>query len=197
MNKLTLPTFSTLLLTLACTNVFAVDGTIRVNGVITDGTCILQGSSEVSGNKDLTVTMPTVSKSNIGGASRKIVMELRNADGTGACDATTSSALQGIHLSASPTDLASYDKTLLLNKATGVGGASTANPIFIRIETDKGVGTARRIDFSAPWGTQAKSYINQFGGRTWITYYVVYFAWNWIVDAQNVTAKINYTLHYN
>ncbi|MCS4299499.1 type 1 fimbria pilin [Acinetobacter sp. BIGb0196] len=197
MNKLTLPTFSTLLLTLVCTSVFAVDGTITVNGVITDGTCILQGSSGVSGNKDLTVTMPTVSKSNIGGASTKIVMELRNADGTANCDAITSNALQGIHLSASPTDLASYDKTLLLNKATGVGGASTANPIFMRIETDKGVGLARRVDFSAPWGTQAKSYVNQFRGRTWITYYVVYFTWNWIVDAQNVTATINYTLHYN
>ncbi len=195
MQKLTLATLSTLALSLSCTSVFAVDGTITVNGVITDGTCILQGSSGVSGNKDLTVTMPTVSKSNIGGASTKIVMELRNADGTGACDAATSYALKGIHLSAiSPTDLDVDDKTLLVNKAADV---SIKNPIFIQINTDTGVGSARQVDFSAPLGTQAKSYINKFGGRTWITYYVVYFAWNWIVDAQNVTAKINYTLHYN
>ncbi|MFW1746345.1 fimbrial protein [Acinetobacter guillouiae] len=198
MNKLTLPTFSTLLLTLVCTNVFAVDGRITVNGVITDGTCILQGMSDVEGLKDLTVTMPTVSKSNIGGASRKIVMELRNADGTANCDAATSNALQGIHLSAiSPTDLAIDDKTLLVNKATGAGGASTANPIFIRIETDIGTGTARWVDFSAPWGTQAKSFINRFGGRTWITYYIGYFAKNWITEAQNVQATVNYTMHYN
>ncbi|MFW1853280.1 type 1 fimbrial protein, partial [Acinetobacter guillouiae] len=43
MQKLTLATLSTLALTLASTNVFAVDGTITVNGAVTDQTCILQG----------------------------------------------------------------------------------------------------------------------------------------------------------
>jgi major type 1 subunit fimbrin (pilin) len=195
MNKLTLPTFSTLLLTLACTNVFAVDGTIRVNGVITDGTCILQGSSGVSGNKDLTVTLPTVPKSKFNTMSVYFMMELRNADGTGVCDAATSYALKGIHLSAiSPTDLDVDDKTLLVNKAADV---SIKNPIFIQIETDTGVGSARQVDFSAPWGTQAKSIVFHFGLRTAVTYYINYAAKNWIVDAQTVQAKINYTLHYN
>ena len=195
MNKLTLPTFSTLLLTLVCTNVFAADGTITVKGVITDGTCILQGSgSGVSGNKDLTITLPTVSKSKFNTVSGRIEMELKDATGIGFCDAATSYAFRGVHLSAiSPTDLDAENKTLLVNKAADV---SIKNPIFIQIRTD-GVGSASRVDFSAPWGTQAKSSISYSGLRTSFYYYVGYVAKNWIVDAQNVQATVNYTMHYN
>lgn len=39
MQKLTLATLSTLALTLACTQVFALDGTLTVNGAVTDQTC--------------------------------------------------------------------------------------------------------------------------------------------------------------
>ena len=41
MQKLTLATLSTLAFTLASTSVFALDGTITVNGVVTDQTCVL------------------------------------------------------------------------------------------------------------------------------------------------------------
>jgi len=196
MQKLTLATLSALALSLTCSRVFAVDGTITVNGVVTDGTCILHSAGgDASGTKDLTLTLPTVPKSKFNTMSVYFMMELRNADGTGVCDAATSYALKGIHLSAiSPTDLDVDDKTLLVNKAADV---SIKNPIFIQIETDTGVGSARQVDFSAPWGTQAKSIVFHFGLRTAVTYYINYAAKNWIVDAQTVQAKINYTLHYN
>jgi type 1 fimbria pilin len=192
MNKLILPTLSTLLLTLACTNVFAVDGTITVNGVVTDQTCILQGrGSDVSGNKDLMVTMPTVSKSKFNTVSGKVEMELKDATGIGFCDAATSYAFRGIHLSAiSPTDLDADDKTLLVNKSADV---SIKNPVFIRMYTRSN----KRVDFSAPWETQEKTTIFRDGVRTIFAYDVGYVAKNWIVDAQNVQAKINYTMHYN
>ncbi|WP_151957915.1 fimbrial protein [Acinetobacter guillouiae] len=196
MKKLSLATLSTLALTLPCTSVFAVDGTITVNGVVTDQTCTLQGGGAATGLKDLTISLPTVPKSRFRpGVSQirmGVLLYLKNATGTGTCDTATTKAFQGIHLStiSPPDDLDATDKTLLVNKATD---APTKNPVFIQIST----GHQTVVDLSLPWGTQAKSYVNQFRGRTWITYYVVYFTWNWIVDAQNVTATINYTLHYN
>jgi type 1 fimbria pilin len=191
MNKLTLPTFSTLLLTLVCTSVFAVDGTIRVNGVITDQTCTLQGLEGTVGMKDITVTLPTVSKSKFNTVGVNLVMELRNADGIGFCDAATSYAFRGIHLSAvSPTDLDADDKTLLVNKSADV---SIKNPVFIRMYTRFN----KRVDFSAPWETQEKTTIFRDGVRTIFAYGVGYVAKNWIVDAQNVQAVVNYTMHYN
>ncbi|UOH17281.1 type 1 fimbrial protein [Acinetobacter sp. NyZ410] len=197
MKKLTLPTFSTLILTLACTKVLAVDGTITVNGVITDGTCTLQaGSGGVSGVKDLTVNMPTIPKSRFTplyptSVGIKFSMQLTNATGNDACDAATTNAFKGIHLSAiSPTDLNETYQNLLVNKAMGAGGASAKNPIFIGITTEN----FEYVNFSAPWGRQAKSVVSSDGR---VTYYVVLISETGVVDAQNVQAKINYTLHYN
>jgi major type 1 subunit fimbrin (pilin) len=194
MKKQTFATLSTLALTLTCSSAFAVDGTIRVNGVVTDGTCILQGEgSGVSGHKDLTVTLPTVPKSKFNTVSRKIEMVLKNATNTDFCDRVTNRAFRGIHLSVSSpsTDLDSEDKTLLVNKAIGAGGASTTNPIFIQIRAN-GI-----VDFSEPWGTQAKSQISYTDVYTAFAYYVSYYSKNWTVDAQNVHAVVNYTMHYN
>jgi len=42
MKKLTLATLNTLAFTVSCTSVFALDGTITVNGAVTDQTCTLQ-----------------------------------------------------------------------------------------------------------------------------------------------------------
>ncbi|WP_224963906.1 fimbrial protein [Acinetobacter guillouiae] len=198
MNKLTLPTLSALALSLVCTQVFAVDGTIRVNGVVTDGTCILHSAGgDASGTKDLTLTLPTVPKSefypNVLLRKKLIYMELINATGTGICDVATSRAFKGIHLSVtSPaTDLDIKDKTLLVNKASDT---STTNPIFFQFRTREGI----PVDFSEPWGTQAKSLV--FEGAyavAYLSYYVAYIFKTGIVDAQNVQVKINYTMHYN
>jgi type 1 fimbria pilin len=198
MNKLTLPTLSALALSLVCTQVFAVDGTIRVNGVVTDGTCILHSAGgDASGTKDLTLTLPTVPKSefypNVLLRKKLIYMELINATGTGICDVATSRAFKGIHLSiTSPaTDLDIKDKTLLVNKASDT---STTNPIFFQFRTREGI----PVDFSEPWGTQAKSPV--FEGAyavAYLSYYVAYISKTGIVDAQNVHAVVNYTMHYN
>ena len=120
-------------------------------------------------------------------------MELINATGTGICDVATSRAFKGIHLSVtSPaTDLDIKDKTLLVNKASDT---STTNPIFFQFRTREGI----PVDFSEPWGTQAKSPV--FEGAyavAYLSYYVAYISKTGIVDAQNVQVKINYTMHYN
>ena len=197
MQKLTLATLSTLAFTLASTSIFALDGTITVNGAVTDQTCTLQSENNigVSGLKDITVTMPTMPKSWLN-PPRSLVsvirfaLKLSNAEGTGPCDAATTQAFKGVHLSAiSPDHLDTADKTLLVNQASG---ASTKNPIFMRIHVRDS--NLSPVDFLAPWGDQAQGIIGS-GGI--ITYQIQTFTKTGIVDAQNYTAKINYTLHYN
>ncbi len=156
MKKLSLVTLSTLVFTLACTNVFAVDGTITVNGVVTDQTCVLQAqplaSVGVGGVKDITVNFPALPKSRFIPNQAvwwvNFYLFLKNATATGPCDAATTQAFKGIHLSVtSPNeDLDATDKTLLVNKATG---ASAKNPVFLQVLTGY-PGVA--VDLSAPWG---------------------------------------------
>jgi type 1 fimbria pilin len=204
MQKLTLATLSTLALTLSCTNVFAVDGTITVKGAVTDQTCTLQGDGigvgQASGLKDITINFPAMRKSWFTPNQQWTTMQhfylyLKNATGTAPCDAATSQAFKGIHLSVtSPDHLDDTDKTLLVNQASG---ASAANPIFIRFLTTQGA-TLLPIDFSATWEAQAKSSIMDNGGNNIYLYYLAtVLTKTGVVDAQNYTAKINYTLHYN
>ncbi|MFW1645688.1 fimbrial protein [Acinetobacter guillouiae] len=199
MKKLTLATLSTLALTLSCANVFAVDGTITVNGVITDGTCTLLGNSiGVSGTKDITVNIPAVPKSwfisNRFPMFELIHLSLKNATGTGPCDAATVKALKGIHLGVtSPTYLDATDKRFLVNRSTS---ASTKNPVFISVSAYVG-DDSKSVDFSEPWGDQVISNLYRFGNEVSIRYVASVYSKTGIVDAQNVTATINYTLHYN
>ena len=197
MQKLTLATLSALALSLTCSSVFAVDGTITVNGVVTDQTCTLKGDGGfATGLKDITVDLGTMPKSKFTPTlpdPRKhgFTLYLTNAAGTGACDVATTKAFQGIHLStiSPPDDLDATDKTLLVNKATD---APTKNPVFIQIST----GHQTVVDLSLPWGSQSKSDVLGVENR-FVFYQVAYVSKTGIVDAQNVTAKINYTLHYN
>ena len=206
MKKLTLATLSTLALTLSCTNVFAVDGTLTVNGVVTDQTCVLLangigiGGGQASGLKDITINFPAMRKSlfivpNQWQGIVNFNLYLRNATGTGPCDAATTKAFKGIHLSVtSPDHLHATDKTLLVNQASG---ASAANPIFMQILAIP-VGTLVPVDFSASWGTQAKSaFFDEGGNNMYLQYMATVLTKTGVVDAQNYTAKINYTLHYN
>ncbi|MGE8532701.1 MAG: fimbrial protein [Acinetobacter guillouiae] len=198
MKKLTLATLSTLALTLASSSVFATDGTITINGVITDGTCTLQGDDGKStGLKDITINLPSAPKSIFEPAylnPMQVIfsMQLTNATGTAACDAATTKAFKGIHLSPiSPDHLDVEDKTLLVNQATG---ASSTNPLFVQFQTST---NSQAIDFSEPWGSQAKTPISYWSGIPIVTYELWYRSKTGIVDAQNVNATINYTLHYN
>ncbi|WP_314341234.1 fimbrial protein [Acinetobacter guillouiae] len=203
MKKLSLATLSTLAFTLSCTSVFALDGTITVNGAVTDQTCILQGDIGSTGAalKDMILNLPTIPKSRFtpsnpsGGEYIHFGMRLTDATGMGQCDEATAQAFKGLHLSVtSPNDdLDATDKTLLVNKASGVGSASSKNPVFIRLFTsDRQV-----INFSASWGDQATSEVLRVGRHVAVIYYVRYASKTGIVDAQNVNAKINYTIHYN
>lgn len=136
MQKLTLATLSILALALACTNACALDGTLTVNGVITDGTCTLGGFA--TGVKDITVNLGAISQSEFTPTHPKqeryigVTLSLVNATGTADCDAVTSKAFKGIHLSVTSPDedLDATDKTLLVNKASG---ASAKNPVFTQM----------------------------------------------------------------
>ncbi|MFW1744731.1 fimbrial protein [Acinetobacter guillouiae] len=201
MKKLTLSALSAVTLSLACTSVFAVDGTITINGVVTDETCTLTGTGPgAAGSKNLTLTLDTVPKStftaaNKVAAKKSFSLELKNANGTAGCDAATNKALKGLYLSAiAAADLDAADKTLLVNKAAG---ASAANPAFIQLLTDTDV----VVDLAAPWGTQAKSAITGVAadgtGIATMLYKAQYASVSGTVDAQNVSAVVNYTLQYN
>lgn len=203
MKKLTLPALGTLALSLACSSVFAADGTITINGMITDETCTLAGSgSGVNGSQNLVLTLDTVLKStftaaNMTAAKKNFSLQLKNAAGTGNCDASTNKALKGLYLSPiSTADLDTTDKTLLVNKATE-GGASIANPVYIQILTDADIA----VNLSEPWGVQAKSAITGLAadgsGTATMLYKAQYASKTGTVSGQNVIAVVNYTLQYN
>ena len=198
MKRLSLNVMGVLALSLVCSSVFAVDGKITVNGAVVDQTCTLQAyNGMVSGTKDLTIHLLDVSQSRFDPNTPQqmgayFFAKLTNSAG-GNCDAATTKAFKGIHLSPIlATDLDETDKTLLVNKAIG---ASVTNPVFIRLITWQGI----PVDLSAPWGTQAYSptvtSVPQLD--SFLNYLVTYVSKTGIVDAQNVTATINYTLHYN
>jgi len=201
MKKLTLSALSAVTLSLACTSVFAVDGTITINGVVTDETCTLTGTGPgATGSKDLTLTLDTVPKStftapNSVAATKSFSLQLKNAAGTGGCDAATNKALKGLYLSPlAAGDVDATDKTLLVNKAAG---ASIAEPVFIQLLTD----TDAKVDLAASWGSQAKSAVTGLAadgsGTATMTYKAQYASVSGTVAAQNVSAVVNYTLQYN
>ncbi|MBI0395347.1 fimbrial protein [Acinetobacter bereziniae] len=201
MKSLSLSTVSALVLGLVCTHTFAVDGTITVNGVVTDSTCTLTGSGPgTAGSKNIIVTLDTVPTStfttaNQSAATKSFDLQLKNGAGTGGCDAATNKALKGLFLeTAAAADYDATEKTALVNKSTD---ASSAKPVFIQILTDADT----PVDYSQAWGTQAKSAITGLAadgtGTATMTYKARYFTKTGSVDAQNVTATVNYTLQYN
>jgi len=200
MKRLILPILSVWTLSLGSNSVFAVNGKITVNGAVTDGTCTIQPQLGVgSGIKDIIIPLKAITKSsftptNTSQGSTNFFLFLVN--GTGAyCDVAHNKSFKGIHLAPiSATDLDAMDKTLLVNKATGASGASVKNPVFIQMFADH----RNVVDFTAPWGVQAKSMI--YGDKedfSFVSYQVEYVSKTGIVDAQNVTATVNYNIHYN
>ena len=128
-------------------------------------------------------------------AKKSFNLQLKNAQGTGGCDAATNKSLKGLYLSPlAAADLDATDKTLLVNKAAG---ASTAEPAFVQILTDADT----VVDLAAAWGTQAKSAVTGLDasgvGIATMSYKAQYFSKTGTVDAQSVSASVNYTLQYN
>lgn len=202
MKKLTLPILSALALGLASSSVFAIDGTITINGVVTDETCTLTGDGPgAAGSKALTLTLDTVPKSaftapNAVAANKSFTLQLKNAAGTAGCDAATNKALKGLYLSAlNPGDLDATNKTLLVNKAGGT--TSAAELAFIQILTEGGLA----VDLSASATAQLKSPVTGLAadgtGIATMKYQAQYFSKTGTVAAQNVSAVVNYTLQYN
>ena len=198
MKKFTLPTLAMWALLLASSHVFAVDGKITVNGAVTDGTCTLRPTKihPGTGMKNIMIPMAAVPNSsftptNTIQGTTNIFLDLVNGLGD-YCDVAQNIAFKGIHLSPiSATDLDESDKTLLINKATG---ASVKHPVFIQISTPGGW---HIVDLSAPWDTQARSIVYGTSNVARVGFRVSYFSKTGIVDAQDVTARVNYTLHYN
>lgn len=192
MKTLTLFAPSTLTLSLVCTNVSAIDGTLTINGSIVDETCTLElNTLGASGVKDLSARLMTVPKSQIY-TSMGVTFLLTDTAGTPVCDVAKTKAFKGIHLSPNvAADLDTRDTTLLVSNAAAE--VYSENPVFIQILTDKN----KKVDFSAPWGIQAKSAINSNFDAATVYYTMQYFSKKGAVDAQNVTTLVNYTLHYN
>ena len=201
MKKLTLPTLAIWALLLASSHVFAVDGKITVNGAVTDGTCTLRPAKTHPGTgmKNIMIPLVAVPKSSFTPTNTiqgptNILLDLVNGAGD-YCDVAQNKAFKGIHLSPiSATDLDESDKTLLINKATGAGGASIKNPVFIQFSVSGG---NVPVNISQPWNVQVRNAVFGSSQAVHVGYQVSYFSKTGIVDAQNVTARVNYTLHYN
>ncbi|WP_314340899.1 hypothetical protein [Acinetobacter guillouiae] len=204
MKKLTLSALSAVTLSLACTSVFAIDGTITINGVVTDETCTLTGDGPgASGLKNLTLTLDTVPKSTFTApdsvaAKKTFSLQLKNAAGTEGCGAATNKALKGLYLSAlNPGDLDATNKTLLVNKAEGITTIAAAERAFVQILTEGG----QAVDLAASATAQLKSPVTGLDangdGIATMKYQAQYFSKTGTVAAQNVSAVVNYTLQYN
>ncbi|WP_419820230.1 fimbrial protein [Acinetobacter sp.] len=198
MKKFTLPTLAMWALLLASSHVFAVDGKITVNGAVTDGTCTLRPTKihPGTGMKNIIIPMAAVPKSSFTATNTlqgrtNIFLDLVNGAGD-YCDEAQNIAFKGIHLSPiSATDLDESDKTLLINKATG---ASVKNPVFIQLSVSGG---NVPVNLSQPWNTQGRNAVYGHSQAVHVSYQVNYISKTGIVDAQSVTARVNYTLHYN
>lgn len=192
MKRLTLFAASGLTLSCVCSSVFAVDGTLTINGSIVDETCTLQlNMLSASDVKALSARLKSAPNSQIY-TSLGVTFLLTDTVGTPVCDVAKTKAFRGIHLSPNVTaDLDTRDTTLLVSNTAAE--FSEKNPVFIQVLTDKN----KQVDFSAPWETQAKSAINSNFDAAKVYYTMQYFSNKGAIDAQSVTTLINYTLHYN
>jgi len=191
MKMLTLSALIAQASSLICTSVYAVDGTIKISGSIVDETCTLElGTLGKNGARDLSVRLKTLLPSQIY-TSTGITFFLTDTAGSPVCDVATKKAFKGVHLSPNvAVDLDAMDKTLLVNKSLD---ASATSPVFLKVLTDQN----NKVDFSAPWATQAKSTVKSNFDAATLYYTMQYFSKKGAVDTQKLTTLVNYTLHYN
>ncbi|MGU3414495.1 fimbrial protein [Enterobacteriaceae bacterium C23F] len=161
---------------------FAVDGTITINGKITDTTCTI---SVDGGSNDATVTLPTVSSSTLTAAGQTagatpFNISLSNCSGTSLNTASTyfepgayvDSTTGRLNIDSTAADAATNVQVELLNADRNaiVAGASVANG-----QNDV------PVDIS--------------GGNGTLNYYAQYYATG-ASTAGSVTTQVDYTMTY-
>ncbi|WP_222422526.1 fimbrial protein [Yersinia similis] len=158
---------------------FAVDGTITINGKITDTTC---GISVNNGTKDGTVTLPTVSASALDGINSVAGTTPFNIVLTGCTGATMGNAYahfeQGTNVETATGRLNNSD----INGATGVQ---------VRL-LDKN--SAAIVVGSSNQGSVVEDIS---GDDATLSYYAQYYANEANVEAGLVTTNVDYTIVYD
>lgn len=146
---------------------FAVDGTITINGQITDTTCTI---SVDGGNNDATVTLPTVSTTTLGSpgvtaGATPFTISLSNCSGTSLKTASTyfepgayvDSTTGRLNIDSAAADAATNVQVQLLNADRNaiVAGASVANgQNDIPVDISSGNGT---LNYFAQYYATGKS----------------------------------------
>lgn len=176
-------------------------GQITINGKIYNETCILSGSSNATGTKDVIVTLDTIASSNFTSSTREFGkklfdLSLTKPDGTTACYTTNLGTSLAPVVTLSTAAAADYQTNGidLKNKALT---ASTNNPVYVQIlaRTGSGDTTGAVVNYSNT-ATQAKATYDSAANKFY--YAAQYSAGNGttIPDAQDVRAVVNYTITY-
>lgn len=177
-------------------------GTITINGKIYNETCILSGSSNANGTKNIVVNLPTISSSSFTASERvsgkqDFDVSLTKTDGTTACytaGGLGASLAPVVTLSTSSSgDYNATEPTALVNKAPT---KSTTNPVFVQIlAKSNSAGAGTLVDYSNT-STQAKATYDSASNKFY--YSAQYYAGTGTIipEAQNVNAVITYNITY-
>lgn len=156
---------------------FAADGTITINGQITDTTC---GVSVNNGTNDGTVILPTISAS--------ALSSINSVAGTTPFNIVLSSCT-GASMS---NAYAYFEPGALVDTATGrLNSNGTSTGVQVRL-LDKGISPI--VVGSSGQGSVVEDIT---GGGATLTYYAQYYANNASVNAGTVTTQVDYTIVYD
>jgi len=155
---------------------FAVDGTITINGTVTNETCTING-----GTPNITVTLPNVSKSTL------------NVNGAVAAATPFSIALTSCSITTSGSLFAYFEPGSTINAAGRLINAGTATNLDVEL-LNSSFGT---IDLSKTSGNQNSTTIAATAATTsaTLTYYARYRATG-VVGPGTVNSSVTYTLIY-
>ncbi|WP_159867137.1 MULTISPECIES: fimbrial protein [unclassified Raoultella] len=180
--KHTLSALALVLSSAAATSAIAADGTITINGLITDTTCTITVDG---GKKDATVTLPTVSASSLFAAgatagATPFNISLSGCSGTAISTARTyfepgayvDSQSGRLNIDAGVADAATNVQVQLLNSAR--------NPIFAGTSMANG---------------QNDIPVDVSGGSGTLNYFAQYYATD-ASTAGTVTTQVDYTMVY-
>ncbi|WP_145508293.1 fimbrial protein [Yersinia alsatica] len=156
---------------------FATDGTITINGQITDTTC---GVSVNNGTKDGTVNLPTISAS--------ALSTINSVAGT----TPFNIVLSGCTGASMTNAYAYFEPGSTVDTATGrLNSNGTSTGVQVRLLNKN----------SAPivvGGTGQSSVVEDIaGGGATLTYYAQYYANNATVGSGTVTTQVDYTIVYD